>query len=82
MTKQSGALTTVDLIRVVLAIRSTITEHRDRDTLVALLARKLAWFTALHSLFPPTRGRRGHTAGGHQLISKSRRRNGFILIPM
>lgn len=81
MTKQSWALTTVDLVRVVLAVRSTITEHRDRDTLITELARKLAWLTALHSHFPTTRGRRGHTAGGHQLISKSRRK-GFILILM
>lgn len=82
MSKYPSALTTVDLVRVVLAVRSAITKHRDRDTLFTVLARKLAWLTALHSHFATTRGRRGHTAGRHQLIYKSRREGWFILTLM
>lgn len=74
MTKYHSALTTVNFVRVVLAVRLTITKHRDRDALFSVLACKLAWLTALHRHFPTTRGRCGHTAGGHQLIYKSRRR--------
>ena len=74
MTKHDSALTTVDLVRVVLAVRLTITKHRDRDALFTVLACKLTWLTPLHSHLPTTRGRRGHTAGGHELIYKSRGR--------
>lgn len=72
--KIKAVRTTADLIRMILAVWSTITEQRHRDALVTVLAEKLTRFTALHCHFPTTRGRCCHTAGGHQLICKSRRR--------
>lgn len=55
------ALTTVDFIRMVLAVWSTITEHRNRNTLLTECTRKLSRSTALHRHFKTTGGRCGYT---------------------
>lgn len=75
-------LTTVHLIWVVFAVRSTITTHRDRDTLLAVQTCKLAWLTARRRHLATTRGRCSHTAGGHQLIYKSKRQSWFMSLVM
>lgn len=72
-------LTTVDFIRVILAVRPTITKLGIWDTLFTLLACKQAWATALHRHFPASRGGHGQAARGHQLICKDVRKGSFII---
>lgn len=59
-------LTTVDLVRVVFAVQSAVTQYRHRNTLPTV-AGKLARVAALHCHHINTTGSRG-AARGHQLL--------------
>lgn len=63
---------TVYFIRVILAVWSTITKHRDGDTLLSSFAGEVTRLAVMHRHFPTTRGRCGKGAGSHQLICRSR----------